>query len=105
MAKDPTPAISNIFPLGNRKLVKQSREQYMKDSRPDNAELERVVAAALDDWRVTHVQLVQVDSSHVLLVVRCFLHLVRQPRVFHSLNSQSATETYHRQQNTTALSR
>jgi len=63
----------------------------MKDSRPDNAVLlEYVVAAALNDWRVTHVHLVQVDSR------TCFQNLVYQPRVFHSLHkyTQRATTYY-----------
>ena len=69
----------------------------MKDSRPDNAVLpECVAAAALNDWRVTDVQLVQVDTSHVHLVARCFQNLVRQPGMFHSLHkyTQRATTYY-----------
>ena len=69
----------------------------MKDNRPDNAVLpECVAAAALNDWRVTDVQLVQVDTSHVHLVVSCFKNLVRQRRMFHSLHkyTQRATTYY-----------
>ena len=44
--------------------------------RPDNAKLECIMTTALYDRRIAHVELGQVHSGHILLVVRRFLHLV-----------------------------
>lgn len=53
---------------------------------PLHRELETVVATALYDSRVTHLQLAYVYAAHVLLTLYRLLHAVRQLAMFNFLH-------------------
>jgi len=59
----------------------------MKENEPDDTELECITAATLYDWRVAHIELVQVHTRYILFVVGGFLHLVCQPGMLHALQT------------------
>ena len=47
------------------------------------------MSAALYDWWVAHVQLIQVNTRHILLIVRSFFDLVSQFGMLYTLHTQT----------------